>query len=117
MMMMTMMMMVLSLMLLLRGCLGHLALQDLLPLLVHVALHAGEGVVPHLAQVGLQVLLLGVVCITTESNASPPEGSGTEPSAAHLIRIQTCIPASQRARITVLLLILELQPGATSRPV
>lgn len=56
-------------MLLLHGCLGHLALQDLLPLLVHVALHAGEGVGAHLAQVGLQVLLLRGVCITTQSEA------------------------------------------------
>lgn len=92
-------------MLLLHGCLGHLALQDLLPLLVHVALHAGEGVVPHLAQVGLQALLLGVVCITREQRVIIfAEGSRTEPSAAHLIRIQTCVPASQRARVTVLLL-------------
>lgn len=52
---------VLSLVLLLHRCLRHLALQDLLPLLVHVGLHAGKGVVPHLTQVQFQVLLR-VVC-------------------------------------------------------
>jgi len=44
------------------GRLRHLPLQDLFALLVHVALHAGEGVVAHLAQVGPQALLLRVIC-------------------------------------------------------
>lgn len=90
---MVMMMRVLSLVLLLGRGLRHLALQDLLPLLVHVALHAGEGVVPHLAQVRLQVLLLRVVCVATQrqrvrgtrtirttSSASPP--GSADPGAA-----------------------------------
>lgn len=41
----------LALVLLLHGGLGHLALQNLFPLFVHVALHPSEGVVPHLTQV------------------------------------------------------------------
>lgn len=90
---MVMMMRVLSLVLLLGRGLRHLALQDLLPLLVHVALHAGEGVVPHLAQVRLQVLLLRVICVATQkqrvrgtrtirttSSASPP--GSADPGAA-----------------------------------
>lgn len=93
MMKMVMMTRVLSLVLLLGRGLRHLALQDLLPLLVHVALHAGEGVVPHLAQVRLQVLLLRVVCVATQkqrvrgtrtirttSSASPP--GSADPGAA-----------------------------------
>lgn len=70
-------------MLLLGRRLGHLALQDLLPLLVHVALHAGEGVVPHLAQVRLQVLLLRVVCAATQKQTREGEPEPSEPSRPH----------------------------------
>lgn len=52
----------LPLVLFLHGGFGHLALQDLLPLFVHVALHPGKGVVPDLTQVRLQALLLRIVC-------------------------------------------------------
>lgn len=46
----------------LHGRLRHLALQDQFPLFVHISLHPGKGVISHLTQIRIQVVLLRIVC-------------------------------------------------------